>query len=110
MTGDVLGGSSGRNGSAPLGADAADNVAAVILMGDPSFVPDKPFNAGTSTRAGLFARPEAQSLDAFADRIQSYCDTGDNFCAGGNNLQVHLGYTRKYNGEAEEFVLAQIGG
>lgn len=112
VTGDVLGGGSGRRGggSAPISADAADNVAAVILMGDPSFVPGESFNAGTSTRAGLFPRGAAQSLDGFADRIQSYCDTGDTFCASGNSVQVHLGYTRKYNGQAEEFVLAEIGG
>ena len=81
-----------------------------IATHEPGIFAAKSFNAGTSTRAGLFARPEAQSLDAFADRIQSYCDTGDNFCAGGNNLQVHLGYTRKYNNVAEEFVLEKIGG
>jgi acetylxylan esterase len=112
VTGDVLGGGGGRlaASSAPIGADAADNVAAVILMGDPSFVPGKPFNAGTSTRAGVFPRRDAQSIDAFAAKIQSYCDTGDTFCASGNSTAVHLGYTRKYNGQAEEFVLGQIGG
>lgn len=100
VTGDVLAG----------GTAAAKNVAAVILMGDPAFVPGKSFNAGTSTRAGVFPRRAARSLDAFAARIQSYCDTGDNFCAGGTSLAVHLGYTRKYNGAAEKFVLAKIGG
>jgi acetylxylan esterase len=112
VSADVLAGGGGRlgGGSAPIGADAADNVAAVILMGDPSFVPGESFNAGTSTRAGLFPRSGAQSLDAFADRTQSYCDTGDTFCASGNSVQVHLSYTRKYNGDAEEFVLAKIGG
>jgi hypothetical protein len=79
-------------------------------MGDPAFVPGKSFNAGTSNRAGVFPRNEAQSLDPFADKIQSYCDTGDNFCAGGSSLSVHLGYTRKYNGQAEAFVLEKIGG
>ena len=112
VTGDVLAGGGGRfgGGSEPIGADAAGNVAAVILMGDPAFVPGKSFNAGTSNRAGTFPRREAQSLDPFADKIQSYCDTGDNFCAGGANLSVHLGYTRKYNGQAEAFVLEKIGG
>lgn len=112
VSADALAGGGGRlgGGSAPIGADAADNVAAVILMGDPSFVPGESFNAGTSTRAGLFPRSDAQSLDAFADRTQSYCDTGDTFCASGNSVQVHLSYTRKYNGDAEKFVLAKIGG
>ncbi len=112
VTGDVLAGGGGRlgGGSQPIGAEAADNVAAVILTGDPAYVPGKSFNAGTSNRAGIFPPAAARSLDPFADRIQSYCDTGDNFCAGGANVPVHLGYTRKYNDEAEAFVLEKIGG
>ena len=110
VTGDVLAGGSGRRGAEPIGADAAGQVAAVILMGDPAYVPGKSFNAGTSQRAGVFPRGATQALDPFADKIQSYCDTGDNFCAGGARLSVHLGYTRKYNNQAEEFVLDRIGG
>lgn len=113
VIGDVLAGS-GRQAVTPvnaaLPADQADNISAVILMGDPRFVPNKSFNAGTSTRAGLFARGADASLDGFADRTQSYCDTGDTFCASGRSIAVHLGYTRKYNAQAEAFVLGRIGG
>lgn len=98
VTGDVL--ASGR----------APGVTAVILMGDPRYVPGKPFNAGTSKVAGLFPRGARESLDAFGDRIQSYCDTGDTFCAKGASVAVHLGYTRKYNSAAQRFVLQKIEG
>jgi hypothetical protein len=113
VIGDVLAGS-GRQALTPvnaaLPADQADNISAVILMGDPRYVPNKSFNAGTSKRAGLFARGADAPLDSFADRTQSYCDTGDTFCASGQNIAVHLGYTRKYNTQAEDFVLSRIGG
>ena len=113
VIGDVLAGS-GRAGpgrqTAPLDDGAAERVAAVVLMGDPRFVPNKPFNAGTSTRAGRFPRGADAALDPFAEVLQSYCDTDDTFCAGGGNLNVHLGYTRRYNDRAEAFVLDRIGG
>ena len=53
-------------------------------MGDPSFVPGQSFDAGTSRTTGLFPRSNSgvQCLQGFADRLKSYCDTGDEFCAG----------------------------
>lgn len=113
VIGDVLVGGTGGRGlpeTAPVDADVAAQVAAVILMGDPTHVPGKPFNAGTAETDGLFARREDASLDAFADRIQSYCDEGDVFCAGGRSIATHLRYTREYNAQAQEFVLDRIGG
>ena len=56
-------------------------IAAVVLMGDPRYLPNKSFNAGTSKTKGLFPRGNDALLDSFAARIQSYCDTGDPFCA-----------------------------
>jgi acetylxylan esterase len=113
VIGDVLGGS-GRQSltapTAPLNAQLAAKVTAVILMGDPRYVPNKSFNAGTSRTAGLFPRGNDAALDGSAAKIQSYCDTGDNFCARGASLATHLGYTRKYNTAAQRFVLQRIGG
>ncbi|GAA4606587.1 cutinase Cut4 [Actinoplanes octamycinicus] len=113
VIGDVLAGTgrvAGFTRADAIHAGIADRVVAVVLMGDPRFVPGKPFNAGTSRTRGLFPRGADAALDAFADRTQSFCDTGDNFCAGGRNVAVHLGYTRKYNRVAGAFVLDRIGG
>ncbi len=113
VIGDVLAGTgrvAGFTASAAISTDVSDKVVAVILMGDPRFVPGKSFNAGTSRTQGLFPRGNDASLDAFADRTQSFCDTGDTFCASGASVAVHLSYTRKYNGVAEDFVLSKIGG
>jgi hypothetical protein len=112
VIGDVLAGSGAARDRATqaLDAGAAAKVTAVILMGDPRYVPGKSFNAGTSKTAGRFPRPANASLDAFASKTQSYCDTGDTFCASGASVQVHLSYTRKYGTVAENFVLGRIGG
>lgn len=110
---DVLAGGGGRGlgqQTAPVDPAIAEQVSAVILMGDPRHVAGESFQAGTATTDGLFPRGANQSLEGMADRIQSYCDAGDTFCAGGGNIAVHLGYTRKYNAQAEEFVLDKIGG
>lgn len=110
VIGDVLAGTgrvAGFTQSAAISTDVSDKVVAVILMGDPRYVPGELFDAGTSRTRGLFARGNDASLDAFADRTQSYCDTGDTFCASGASVAVHLSYTRKYNNVAEDFV--QIG-
>ncbi|WP_436534803.1 cutinase family protein [Actinoplanes sp. HUAS TT8] len=113
VIGDVLAGTgrvAGFTQSAAISTGVSDKVVAVILMGDPRYVPGKSFNAGTSQTRGLFARGEDASLDAFTGRTQSYCDTGDTFCASGASVAVHLSYTRKYNNVAEKFVLSKIGG
>ncbi|WP_203830284.1 cutinase family protein [Actinoplanes palleronii] len=113
VIGDVLAGTgraAGFTRFAAVSTAITDHVAAVVLMGDPRFVPGKSFNAGTSRTKGLFARGAANSLDAFAARTRSFCDTGDTFCASGASIAVHLSYTRKYNAVASKFVLSQIGG
>jgi acetylxylan esterase len=113
VIGDVLAGTGRVAGFTPfpaVSATVSDKVTAVILMGDPRYVPGTSFNAGTSKTKGLFPRGNDASLDAFAARTQSYCDTGDTFCASGSSIAVHLGYTRKYNSEAQAFVLDRIGG
>ncbi|AEV84107.1 hypothetical protein ACWT_3084 [Actinoplanes sp. SE50] len=113
VIGDVLAGTgrvAGFTPNAALSKKTTDHVAAVILMGDPRYVPGKSFNAGTSKTRGLFPRGGDAPLDAFAARTQSYCDTGDTFCAGGRSVAVHLSYTRRYNTAARDFVLNRIGG
>lgn len=70
---------------------------------------EDPFNQGTARgTTGLFPRGANQSLDAYAAIIQSYCDIGDPFCAGGANLGAHLNYTNRYNSAALSFVVGKL--
>lgn len=112
---DVLGGGGGAGVGAatpPLDASTASHVTAVATFGDPRHVVGQPFNLGTSNRNGLFPRSAAQlrTLAGFADRIQTYCDSGDTFCDRGANTVVHLTYMNRYRDDATEFVLDKVGG
>lgn len=91
-------------------------------MGDPSFVPGLPYDAGTSKIGGvsspstpprvrpthrqqIFNRTNTAGCDPWATRIQSYCDTNDLFCASGTSLIVHFGYISNYAKNASKFVV-----
>jgi acetylxylan esterase len=113
VVGDALGGGGGGNlgtaATAGVPASTAAKILAVIQMGDPRRVPGLSFDVGTDPNAtGLFPRPASESLSSFASKIQSYCDTGDPFCASGDNLEAHLDYTQKYNSAASTFVTARL--
>jgi len=83
-------------------------VAAIILYGDPRRRASDTFNKGTATRDGVFKRPEHQLLTDYADRIQSYCDSGDPFCNYVDVLfPVHFLYPL-YNEDAAKFVVGKI--
>lgn len=113
IIGDALGGGGGVSGlgpaSAPVSSSIAAHVVAMIQYGDPRHMPNLSFDKGTAVGAtGLFPRLSNQSLVPFAKIIQSYCDTGDPFCASGNNLGAHLDYTQKYNSAATTFVVGRL--
>ncbi|KAF7369603.1 Acetylxylan esterase 2 [Mycena venus] len=84
-------------------------VAAVILMGDPAHVAGESFQKGTANNQnGIFPRSN-NGLEQFSDKIASFCDIGDEFCASGASLAVHLGYVQEYGSQATAFVLGRIG-
>jgi hypothetical protein len=90
-------------------SSTAARILAVIQMGDPRRVPGFSFDVGSDPGAtGLFPRPGSETLAPFAAKIQSYCDTGDPFCARGANLNAHLDYTQKYNNAASTFVTQRL--
>ncbi|KAJ7359862.1 cutinase [Mycena albidolilacea] len=87
-----------------------NQVAAVILMGDPAHVAGESFQKGTANnRNGIFLRSD-HGLEQFSAKIASFCDAGDEFCASGTSLAVHLGYVQEYGSQAAAFVLGRIGG
>ncbi|GAA5865760.1 hypothetical protein JCM8547_002769 [Rhodosporidiobolus lusitaniae] len=52
------------------------------MSDDPTFYPGQPFNVGSNqNRAGVFERQNNAALEAMADNIQSFYDTGDTFRA-----------------------------
>jgi acetylxylan esterase len=113
---DVLGGGQGGSlgtATAPIASNIASHVTAVATFGDPRHVVNGPnFNAGTSTRNGLFPRNSTliNLLNTFSPRIRAWCDANDTFCSSGTNIQVHLTYLNRYQTAAQNFVLNLIGG
>jgi acetylxylan esterase len=118
IVGDVLGGGGGNppylgvgDGpkSSPASSSATSHVVGVIQYGDPRRIPNQSFDVGNDKGAtGIFPRLSSQSLSAFAPDIQSYCDTGDPFCAKGLNLEAHLDYVEKYDKTADKFIIGRL--
>jgi hypothetical protein len=112
---DVLGGGQGGSlgtATAPIAANIASHVTAVVTFGDPRHVTSQSFDLGTSGRNGLFPRSagQLQTLGGFASKIHAWCDTNDTFCSSGFSTQVHLTYLNRYQDAAASFVLGKIGG
>jgi acetylxylan esterase len=118
IVGDALGGGGGNKSvdgagdgpaTPPAAAFATEKVVGVIQYGDPRRIPGQSFDVGTDKGAeGLFPRLKTQLLTPFAEDIQSYCDTGDPFCAKGLDLEAHLDYVEKYDKTADKFIIGRL--
>lgn len=100
---------------APASAANLSHVAAIVGFGDPGNIVKQAWDLGTDTTTnGMFPRSstQLQALTNFGAgaSTRSWCDTGDPFCAGGNNLNTHLTYLNRYQNAAASFVLGRIGG
>jgi len=115
---DVVTGNAEVRPSTVVGPASSTNlghVAAIVGLGDPRNIVKQPWGLGTATTTnGRFPRSSSQlqALTNFgaATSTRSWCDTGDPFCAGGNNLNTHLTYLNRYQNAASSFVIGRIGG
>lgn len=86
-------------------------------MGDPRHVPGEPFQRGTTVTdtisKGIFPRLDKQEnilVKHYSDKILSYCDAKDKYCARpGNSSIVHATYVFRYKIPAVKFVLKKLG-
>jgi acetylxylan esterase len=87
-------------------------VAGIAVFGDPSFTADQSFNAGTSTRNGIFSRPKGSDslalLKTYASVLKSYCDDNDIVCASGLSDDVHFAEVPNHAQEAAAFIVSII--
>lgn len=86
-------------------------VIGIALYGDESRVANQPWNKGTCTGTGEFARLNSANCSPFGAGIASYCDTGDSYCCGGsdaNTGSVHANYINKYNQAVVDFFQARV--
>jgi hypothetical protein len=121
----------------PISIQSANQnqVDAMILYGDPRHNAVAAYNIGTATQDGIFIRPTNQTLNLFAEKIQSYCNSksrtllnlpsfnvftvlsgsdlssaNDPFCAQGNDLAVHLAYPKEFDDAGAAFVNKRFQG
>ncbi|KAF5023120.1 hypothetical protein F66182_4815 [Fusarium sp. NRRL 66182] len=109
ITMDVMCGASstGFPATLPQPAYITDNIASIILMGDPSLTEGQSFHVGSSRGSGIFPRNIPAGCDSIADKTISICDAGDPFCeAGGKELAVHMGYVQVWS----EFMVEHAAG
>jgi len=98
------------------------------MFGDPSHVAGQSWNEGTSQRSGVscqsspiscgwvgadalarqwFPRFNTSACNTYADRMASWCDTGDKYCDCGDSEVVQYGYFEKYTNDAAAFVVSR---
>lgn len=99
-------------------SDKADNllflprskVAAVVLMGDPSWVNGTAWNAGTAdSGVSYFPRRNSGACAPVADKMVSYCDANDEYCNSGTSIVIHASYLTRYTSDAYDFVAGLVG-
>ncbi|TLD35141.1 acetylxylan esterase precursor protein [Venturia nashicola] len=88
----------------PIRADISSVVDAMVFYGDPRHNAVATYNVGTADKDGIFTRPTNQTLNTFSEKLQSYCNTNDPFCAQGNDIAVHLNYPQEFDDAAAAFV------
>lgn len=112
LTADFLCGTSesGFPETEAYASNVTDIVAAIVLMGDPSFVAGLSWDNGTAENVSYFPRLDTASCDPIADKMISYCDSNDYYCDGGTSIVVHANYVTKYHSEAVDFVVGLLGG
>ncbi|PHH91388.1 hypothetical protein CDD83_643 [Cordyceps sp. RAO-2017] len=100
----------GFRSSTPLPAKLVkDNVVAIVLFGDPTHVANITYDRGTSVKDGIFQRDNGtvRTCEAYADRMVSYCDTGDIYCDSGEDNKVHGLYVPRYGDEVVKYVVGR---
>ena len=85
-----------------------NNVAAIIMMGNPRHVAGLPYNVGNATAPGFAARPVGFACPLYQTRIQSYCDSPDPFCANGTDAIFHEGYGTRNGTQALQFIVSKL--
>ncbi|KOS21794.1 Acetylxylan esterase 2 [Escovopsis weberi] len=90
---------------APVSSAILDNIVAVNVFGDPTHIPNLPYDVGTSVKKGIFQRNSTANCLKSKDKIISFCDTGDIYCDGGSNLTTHHIYIDKYGSQMVDFIV-----
>ncbi|KAL8408622.1 hypothetical protein RB594_007171 [Gaeumannomyces avenae] len=93
-------------GKQPANLLPIPSVVAIVLYGDPTRAVGQSWNAGTATNeSSFFPRKNNEACSPYSANMRSWCDTGDRYCATGNQSEVHGSYFNKYEGETTKWVV-----
>ncbi|KAJ4345423.1 uncharacterized protein N0V89_011553 [Didymosphaeria variabile] len=106
VVGDALGGASFST-EAALSTTYTKNIVAAVTFASPAHVAGKSYNAGTSTKSGIYKRANTATLDTYASRLDDICDSNDLFCDSGSSLTPHTQVVSKYASAASSYVVAR---
>ncbi|KAJ0122399.1 carbohydrate esterase family 5 protein [Diaporthe amygdali] len=112
VTADTVCGStvSGFAKTQAISTSVLDKVSAIMLMGDPTHAINQPYDEGTSTKNGVFPRNDSSGCAPVANKMVSFCNSGDTFCDSGQNLTVHLSYVQDNGTSAVNFITQKVKG
>merc|ERR1711939_37321 len=121
VVGDIIAGGGGNYegacaSTAPLdpSSDAACQIAAVMLFGDPRHTANAAYNGGTGVSGqGEFPRTAEQlvRLNSYAGELRSWCARDDPNCAkdlGLNTVEAHTNYFTYVTSEAASWAVSKI--
>jgi len=108
-----------------ISKEEGKNIKAVVSFGEPRFVVNMKYNAGTNKKTNgvssecctltcadrrqLYARnPKDAECPLFANVIKSWCDTGDIRCASGDSWEIHSQYLERYQRDAVEYIVSRV--
>jgi len=110
IVGDILNGGS-YGGTPPIDYNTySKNIVAAVTFADPAFVIGKPYDKGTATKSGRFARKDTTNMDKWSGVLANWCDDHDFFCASGDSIPVHTSEVQNNGRAAAAFVVGLIRG
>jgi acetylxylan esterase len=85
-------------------------IAAVVVMGDPSRVAGAAYDVGNATGQSVFPRSNGARVQelGLGGRLRSYCDANDTYCDSGSSSLVHASYVMRYGADAAAFVVDKV--
>jgi acetylxylan esterase len=115
-SGDAFCPTRGHAGLTQTQSGVSCNIAAVTLFGNPRHTADQPYNALNGGAGQANSHRDAAGLarlNAYAPRLQDYCNIDDLVCApglGANTVEAHTNYFQLYTAQAARYIADTVKG
>jgi acetylxylan esterase len=115
-SGDAFCPTRGHAGLTQTQSGVSCNIAAVTLFGNPRHTADQPYNSLNGGSGQANSHRDAAGLarlNAYAPRLQDYCNVDDLVCApglGANTVEAHTNYFQLYTAQAARYIADTVKG